>query len=585
LSFGVRKDNDLIYITLNSGNIKPFVDESDAQENGSLSVNKYYIEQDLYLTKEGKDVMLKVKEIADKYNWDKSDIQSDYTNVNFYLELSIGSREKPYVYKATSKPAYNKPSKPSTTTTTNSNQELIYVFKGWKMYKRITGGNQIIFVIVKDKETPSNKESWDLIKSEIYTQTGFQWNRSFQVFSKWEKLPDAIFTTLEKIFEKYYPNAKPVQVPQPTEAPKPVEQPIAQEEPKPTYEIAGSNQPPTNEVIKKLLKTFKDPKEVTDIDIRKAIINKLLERVEALMEIGRKETDFIKNYSAQVFDIFSIPNYPDIYDVANGIKFDFSTKAATRQTKKELLLRIMDIAGCWAGLDVVYGVYVTVEGEANSDDDVKYEEKAAKDEGREVYIENIHNGGTLRQRDWYSLNNTLEIAKDFLENRFEASFKYPDFTAKFKKSLGNQGEIELDSHDYQGNDVKQGANLYSYLTTDEYVIVLEQGSYSALYSDSFNLGYSLMQKLIKKDSGLLDYVKDVDPFAGHLVGAREYIPQLEIMFPEIFRKPTLLQDKEIIQEQINDLENFLKIAGDMDDADKKVILSQILDLNEFLKII
>jgi hypothetical protein len=94
-----------------------------------------------------------------------------------------------------------------------------------------------------------------------------------------------------------------------------------------------------------------------------------------------------------------------------------------------------------------------------------------------------------------------------------------------------------------------------------------------------------MQKLIKKDSGLLDYVKDVDPFAGHLVGAREYIPQLEIMFPEIFRKPTLLQDKEIIQEQINDLENFLKIAGDMDDADKKVILSQILDLNEFLKII
>ena len=88
------------------------------------------------------------------------------------------------------------------------------------------------------------------------------------------------FTNAGKnIFEKYYPNAKPVQVPQPTEAPKPVEQPTAQEEPKPIYEIAGSNQPPNNEVIKKLLKTFKDPKEVTDIELRKAIIKVKIEDI------------------------------------------------------------------------------------------------------------------------------------------------------------------------------------------------------------------------------------------------------------------------------------------------------------------
>jgi hypothetical protein len=94
-----------------------------------------------------------------------------------------------------------------------------------------------------------------------------------------------------------------------------------------------------------------------------------------------------------------------------------------------------------------------------------------------------------------------------------------------------------------------------------------------------------MQKLIKNDSGLLSYVKNVDPFAGDLVGAREYIPQLEIKFPEIFRKSTPVEDREIVQQQIDELENFLKIAGDMDDEDKKSILSQILDLHTLLKLI
>ena len=535
-----------------------------------------------------------IKDELEKFEYGWGHYASKYENAEFNgMKIDYGtkylsvSNQPPYDSKESKMEApdwdtilnSNKPSKPSNTSISNSNDELIYVFNGWKMYKRITSGSKIIFVVVKDKDTPSNKESWDLIKSEIYTETGFQWNKSFQVFSKFTNLPDGVFAKLETIFEKYYPNAKPSQVQIP--------QSIAQEEPRPTYENVLSTQPPTNDVIKNLLKTFKDPKEITDLEIRKYIINTLLDRVESLYEIAKSDKNFLKNYSAQIFSRFTtlIPNDNNIYDVASGIKFDFSSNATTRQTKKELLLRIMDIAGCWAGLDVVYGVYVTVQGEANSPDNIKYEEKEAKEDGREVYIENIHIGGTLRALDWYALNNTLEIAKDFLENRYEASFKYPDFTDKFKKSLANQGEVELDSKDYKGNDIIQIANLYSYLTTDEYVIVLEQGGYSAIYSDSFNLGYATMQKLIKNDSGLLSYVKNVDPFAGHLVGAREYIPQLEIKFPEIFRKSTPVEDREIVQQQIDELENFLKIAGDMDDEDKKSILSQILDLHTLLKLI
>lgn len=583
-SFSVKKDNRSIYITILSGNIKPFKAFSSAEEKGytASSINQYWIDDEEGLSDAGKDLIKKVKSISNKYNYDNSDIQSDYFDVNFYLKMYIGTREKPYVYKAGGKPA-SRPSRPTRPTQNNSNDELVYVFNGWKMFKRKVGlDDKIVFVIVKDKETPSNKESWGQIKSEIYTQTGFQWNPSYSVFRKWDKLPDGAFANLERIFNTYYP----AQLVQPMPE-APVEKPA---DSTPQVEIGQSMANPTDPVIKNLLKTFSEPQLVNDIEKRKFIINTLLDRVEAL-EPSKRDDKFLKKYAEQIFAPFVSLDASDNnrYYVADGIKFDFSSEAATRKTKKDLLLRIMDLAGCWCGLDVVFGVFVDVQGEANSNDNKEYANEKAEEEGRDVYIEEIHVGGTLTYMDWYSLNNTLEIAKNFLNNEFEASFKYPDFTEKFQKVLENNGDVELAGKDYQGNDVIREAKLYSYRTPMSFVYVLQQGGYAGLYSNSFNLGYAMMIKMIKEDAGLVSYVKDVDPFGGSLTGAREYFPELQQKFPEIFVMPETpsvpTEDKAVIQERIDELENFLKISGDMDEEDKKVLLSEILDLHTLLKLI
>ena len=586
--FSVLKDNNTIYITLLSGNFKAFKAFTQAEENGYHEVWKSNIEENHALTDTAKEVMKKVKEIAEVYNYDNSDISTDYFDVNFYLRMYIGDRERPYQFKESNTTA--RPPRPARPAATNSDDEVIYIFKsGWKMFKRIIK-DKIVFVVAKDKETPSNKESWAAIKGEILTETGFKWSPQYQVFTKWDKLPDNVFENLERILFKYYVTATPNPTQQMMSEATATPQQEPQVEVKPQVQIAESTANPTDETIKPLLKTFKEPQLVNDIDKRKFIINTLLDRVEALEKDSRDEK-FLKKYAEQIFAPFVSLDASDNnrYYVGDGIKFDFSTKAATRKTKKDLLLRIMDLAGCALGLDVVFGVYVSVGGEANSTEGKEYAENRAKEENREVYIEEFHVGGTLTYMEWYSLNNTLEIAKNFLNNEFEASFKYPDFTDKFKQSLENNGDVELAGKDYKGNDVIIEAKLYSYRTPMSFVYVLQQGGYAGLYSNSFNLGYAMMIKLIKEDAGLVSYVKDVDPFGGSLTGAKEYFPELQQKFPDIFGMPESTsapsEDKAVLQAQIDELENFLKISGDMDEEDKKVILSQILDLHTLLKLI
>lgn len=62
-------------------------DNSNGQNNGA------------YLTKECWEVMKKATEITSREHWDKSDIQSDYFNCNFYIHMAIGKWNKPYIKK------------------------------------------------------------------------------------------------------------------------------------------------------------------------------------------------------------------------------------------------------------------------------------------------------------------------------------------------------------------------------------------------------------------------------------------------------------------------------------------------------
>ena len=51
----------------------------------------------VFLTKQGYDLFKRVCEIVNHYNYNDSDIQTDYFDVNFYFHLNIGQWNKPYV--------------------------------------------------------------------------------------------------------------------------------------------------------------------------------------------------------------------------------------------------------------------------------------------------------------------------------------------------------------------------------------------------------------------------------------------------------------------------------------------------------
>jgi hypothetical protein len=58
-------------------------------------VNPYYVESQF--TGEVRDVMLRIKDALNDGNWDKSDIQTDYFNVGWYVDINIGSWNDPFL--------------------------------------------------------------------------------------------------------------------------------------------------------------------------------------------------------------------------------------------------------------------------------------------------------------------------------------------------------------------------------------------------------------------------------------------------------------------------------------------------------
>lgn len=62
--------------------------------------NDDYLNNGSYLTPEAWECLAKAVKIANRDNWDNSDIQSDYFDVNYYLHLAIGKWDKPFTQTA-----------------------------------------------------------------------------------------------------------------------------------------------------------------------------------------------------------------------------------------------------------------------------------------------------------------------------------------------------------------------------------------------------------------------------------------------------------------------------------------------------
>ena len=91
--FAVRKNHhSSITVVLKSSSEKILTETIDYK-----SINHYHVDSDDKLTALGKEFIKKSLKVINKRNWDNSDIQSDYFDVNFYLHMTIGEYDKPFI--------------------------------------------------------------------------------------------------------------------------------------------------------------------------------------------------------------------------------------------------------------------------------------------------------------------------------------------------------------------------------------------------------------------------------------------------------------------------------------------------------
>jgi hypothetical protein len=372
---------------------------------------------------------------------------------------------------------------------------------------------------------------------------------------------------------KYYSGKK--EQPAPTPESTAPEASMPQEEPK---------EQPKDVRLSEYLKTYKSPSDVNNREERLEILNELETRLDNLFDFFRSDKE----------GFFKLQNVEGIFleikvgdkelNLLDGLKLDFEGEETKRFTLIELLKRITDIGGIAKGwTDIIFGVEVTVDGEVESESKKSRANERAKEEKRLYHEEDELTGGALGIYAWYSFSRTINAAKNFLNDEFEASFKYAQFTDKLKQE--NQKEVILDDVDYKGNPIKSEAKLFIKTNEDKFVYLLEQGGYTGLYSNRWEVGYRMMKAMIDKKNKLLSYVKDVDPFGSSKVGAKEFLPQLIAQAPDLFPKSAVETDREVLQSEIDGLEQFLKDFPDLSDDETKLILSQILDLHNLLNLI
>lgn len=60
-------------------------------------INQFHIESAWSFTKKGRELLIDINKIIQTHNHDNSDSQTDYFDVNYYVDFNLGSYDKPYV--------------------------------------------------------------------------------------------------------------------------------------------------------------------------------------------------------------------------------------------------------------------------------------------------------------------------------------------------------------------------------------------------------------------------------------------------------------------------------------------------------
>lgn len=95
--FSVTKDGyRSIYIALMKGDFEAYASE-EQREWGSRGYNHHHPDSNKEFTERCNEVLDLVSRYANSYNYDNSDIMTDYFDVNFYLSVSVGKWNNAYV--------------------------------------------------------------------------------------------------------------------------------------------------------------------------------------------------------------------------------------------------------------------------------------------------------------------------------------------------------------------------------------------------------------------------------------------------------------------------------------------------------
>lgn len=158
--FSVRKDGwRSIEIALMSGDFDAYKEEC---ESDGRSYNHHHPNSNKALTERCIEVLDTVSEFAESFNYDNSDIMTDYFDVNFYLNVSVGKFN--HSYENTSKTVCAK--RQQKTATEKKVQEALGA--GNWVYKTLVGSTEDYHICERgDNPYPNHYSQPSLVKNKI----------------------------------------------------------------------------------------------------------------------------------------------------------------------------------------------------------------------------------------------------------------------------------------------------------------------------------------------------------------------------------------------------------------------------------
>ena len=91
-SLAVRHHSTLV-LNIKSGAID--FEKASTSDNFNYQVNTYWAHE--HYTGKAKNFLMEVIAAMNNGNWDKSDVQTDYFNVGWYIDINLGAWDKPYI--------------------------------------------------------------------------------------------------------------------------------------------------------------------------------------------------------------------------------------------------------------------------------------------------------------------------------------------------------------------------------------------------------------------------------------------------------------------------------------------------------